>query len=54
VNVLDGLVSLLQPPTCKMLQQGSTNVGCQVTKGPGMSWHPQLRQHLLHTNVLLV
>ena len=29
VNVLDGLVSLLQWSTCKMLQQGPTNVGCQ-------------------------
>lgn len=34
VNVLDSLVSLLQPSTCKTLQQGPTNVGCQVTTGP--------------------
>jgi len=47
VNVLDGLVSLLQPSTCKMLQQGPTNVWCQVTTGPSMSWHPQLSKHLL-------
>jgi hypothetical protein len=38
VNVLNGFVSLLQPSTCNMLQQGLTNARRQVTMKPGTSW----------------